>query len=78
MLFRSDDLYTALLPGSANRGAIDYPALLAGRPQPPAGRQPSTGQTDGSGYQLYRVGDAVASRNIHAAILDSLRLCAAI
>jgi 2,4-dienoyl-CoA reductase-like NADH-dependent reductase (Old Yellow Enzyme family) len=74
----NDDLYTALLPGSANRGAIDYPALLAGRPQPPAGRQPSTGQTDGSGYQLYRVGDAVASRNIHAAILDSLRLCAAI
>ena len=26
-------------------------------------------------YQLFRVGDAVASRNIHAAIYDSLRLC---
>ena len=41
---------------------------LAGRPQGidanPAGR-----------YQLFRVGDAVASRNIHAAIYDSLRLC---
>jgi len=24
---------------------------------------------------LFRVGDAVASRNIHAAIYDSLRLC---
>ena len=26
-------------------------------------------------YQLFRVGDAVAARNIHAAIYDSLRLC---
>jgi hypothetical protein len=26
---------------------------------------------------LFRVGDAVASRNIHAAIYDSLRLCQA-
>ncbi len=26
-------------------------------------------------FQLFRVGDAVASRNIHAAIYDSLRLC---
>lgn len=29
-------------------------------------------------YQLYRVGDAVACRNIHAAIYDSLRLCKAL
>ena len=26
-------------------------------------------------FQLFRVGDAVASRNIHAAIYNSLRLC---
>jgi len=26
-------------------------------------------------YLLYRVGDAVSSRNVHAAIYDSLRLC---
>jgi N-methyl-L-proline demethylase len=64
----NDELYFALVPGSANGGAVDYPALLAGRPQPAAG----------NGYQLFRVGDAVASRNIHAAIFDSLRLCAAI
>lgn len=25
-------------------------------------------------YQLFRIGDAVASRNIHAAILDACRL----
>ena len=27
------------------------------------------------GYLLYRIGDAVSSRNIHAAIYDALRLC---
>jgi N-methyl-L-proline demethylase len=64
----NDGLYHALVPGSANDGAIDYPSLLVGRPQPPGG----------DGYQLFRVGDAISSRNIHAAIFDSLRLCAAI
>jgi 2,4-dienoyl-CoA reductase-like NADH-dependent reductase (Old Yellow Enzyme family) len=64
----NDELYFDLVPGSANGGAVDYPALLAGRPQPAVG----------NGYQLFRVGDAVTSRNIHAAIFDSLRLCAAI
>jgi N-methyl-L-proline demethylase len=63
-----DDLYFALKPGSTNRGEVDYPALLAGRPQA------LTNNADGR-YQLFRVGDAVASRNIHAAIYDSLRLC---
>jgi hypothetical protein len=46
---------------------VDYPALIAGRPQ-------SLGE-GGAGYQLFRIGDAVASRNIHAAIYDALRLC---
>jgi hypothetical protein len=26
-------------------------------------------------FRLYRIGDAVASRDVHAAILDALRLC---
>ena len=26
-------------------------------------------------YRLFRIGDAVAGRNIHAAIYDALRLC---
>jgi len=26
-------------------------------------------------YLVFRVGDAVAGRNIHAALFDSLRLC---
>jgi 2,4-dienoyl-CoA reductase-like NADH-dependent reductase (Old Yellow Enzyme family) len=63
-----DDLYLALKPGSTNRGEVDYPALLAGRLQTIAPNP------DGR-YQLFRIGDAVASRNIHAAIYDALRLC---
>jgi len=26
-------------------------------------------------YRLFRIGDAVTSRNIHAAVYDALRLC---
>lgn len=61
------ELYFALKPFSSNRGETDLRALAAGKPQElvrnPEGR-----------FRLYRVGDAVASRNIHAAIYDSLRL----
>jgi 2,4-dienoyl-CoA reductase-like NADH-dependent reductase (Old Yellow Enzyme family)/thioredoxin reductase len=63
-----DELYFALKEASSNRGEVDYQALLAGRPQ--ALRSNPQG-----GYQLFRIGDAVASRNIHAAIYDALRLC---
>ena len=64
----ADELYFELKPQSSNRGEIDLDALIAGRPQGIA--------TNPSGsFQLFRVGDAVASRNIHAAIYDSLRLC---
>ena len=63
-----DDLYFALKEGSSNRGEVDYHALIAGRPQ-----QVVT-NPDGA-YRLYRIGDAVSSRNIHAAIYDALRLC---
>ncbi|RDD61347.1 NADH:flavin oxidoreductase [Ferruginivarius sediminum] len=62
-----DELYFDLKDGSANRGEVDYDALLAGRPQP-------VGQGANGGYWLVRIGDAVASRNIHAAIYDALRV----
>ena len=62
-----DDLYLDLKNSSLNAGEIDYRALIGGRPQQVV-RNP-----DGS-YRLYRIGDAVASRNIHAAIYDALRL----
>jgi 2,4-dienoyl-CoA reductase-like NADH-dependent reductase (Old Yellow Enzyme family) len=64
----ADELYFELKPGSSNLGEIDLEALLAGDPQN------KVNNPDGR-YQLFRVGDAVASRNIHAAIYDSLRLC---
>jgi len=60
-----DDLYFALKPHSANGGAVDYDALVAGSPQPMNGA---------GGFQLYRIGDAVSSRSTHAAIYDALRL----
>jgi len=63
-----DELYHALKPGSVNRGAVDYAALVAGRPQD------AVANPDGT-YRLWRIGDAVASRNVHAAIYDALRLC---
>jgi hypothetical protein len=38
--------------------------------------RPQTLATNPSGrYRLFRVGDAVAGRNIHAALYDALRLC---
>lgn len=64
----ADELYFALKDGSVNLGEVDLDALIAGRPQ-------SLGDDRAGGYRLFRVGDAVASRNIHAAIYDSLRLC---
>jgi 2,4-dienoyl-CoA reductase-like NADH-dependent reductase (Old Yellow Enzyme family)/thioredoxin reductase len=66
-----DDLYFELRDGSVNLGEVDYQALIAGRPQEVV-RNP-----DGT-YRLYRIGDAVAARNTHAAIYDALRLAKAI
>ena len=65
-----DDLYFALKPLSSNLGAVDYPDLVAGRPQ-------AVKTNEGGAFQLFRIGDAVASRNIHAAIYDGLRLAMA-
>ncbi|MDD1962937.1 NADH:flavin oxidoreductase [Pseudomonas sp. 39004] len=62
-----DELYFQLCPLSSNEGAVEYMDLIAGRPQTVARRN------DGR-FQLFRIGDAVASRNTHAAIYDALRL----
>ena len=61
-----DDLYFALKPLSSNLGAVDQLALIEGRPQALNGGP--------EGFQLFRIGDAVSARNIHAAIYDALRL----
>jgi N-methyl-L-proline demethylase len=61
-----DELYWALLPSSKNLGEVDYDALVEGRPQM------VVRNADGR-FRLFRVGDAVHSRNIHAAVYDGLR-----
>jgi len=62
-----DALYFDLKPHSRNGGEVDYEALIRGAPQTVV-RNPD------SRFVLYRIGDAVASRNIHAAVYDALRL----
>jgi 2,4-dienoyl-CoA reductase-like NADH-dependent reductase (Old Yellow Enzyme family)/thioredoxin reductase len=62
-----DDLYEALREESLNGGEIDLDAFVAIAPQQLV-RNP-----DGR-YRLYRIGDAVTSRNIHAAMYDARRL----
>ena len=62
-----DDLYFELKPGSRNLGEVSYEELIAGTPQ-------SVERNPEGAYQLFRIGDAVAARNTHAAIYDALRL----
>ncbi|MGC1428475.1 MAG: NADH:flavin oxidoreductase [Albidovulum sp.] len=62
-----DELYFDLKPLSVNRGEVDHDALIQGDLQQVGG-----GPCDG--FQLFRIGDAVAARNTHAAIYDALRL----
>jgi len=60
------ELYLELKPLSRNLGAVDYKALI-NQQNPIQTRNP-----DGK-FDLFRIGDAVASRNIHAGIYDALR-----
>ena len=64
----NEDLYLELQPHSVNLGEVDLYAmadfvspLIETNPQ---GR-----------FQLFRVGDAWTSRNVHAAMLDAMRFC---
>lgn len=64
----ADGPYQALIERSRNLGEVNIEALVAGRPQR------SQVNPDGR-FMLFRIGDAVASRDIHAALLDANRLC---
>ena len=66
-----DEVYYTLKPLSANLGEVDYDALLAARPQ-------RVERNAEGKFSLFRIGDAVASRNIHAAVYDALRLMSTI
>lgn len=62
-----DELYFELKPLSKNLGETSYDQLLAGEPQ-------SVARNAEGKFQLFRIGDAVAARNTHAAIYDGLRI----
>lgn len=62
-----DELYFELKPLSSNGGEVSYEQLLAGETQ-------SVVRNAEGKFQLFRIGDAVAARNTHAAIYDGLRL----
>ena len=61
------DLYFEMKPESTNLGAVDYGAFVSGDLQ-------SIVRNEKGSFQLFRIGDAVSGRNIHAAIYDGLRL----
>ena len=63
-----DAVYHVLKPGSRNGGQLNHEAMIEGR-------SPFDVQAPETGYLLARIGDAVASRNIHAALYDALRIC---
>ncbi len=60
------EVYFDLVEGSVNGGEVDYEALVAGRMQSVETGAPGE-------YQLFRIGDAVSARNIHAAVFDGVR-----
>jgi len=64
----NDELYHALKPLSRNLGELDLVAMVEAKPQRIV--------TNSAGaFALYRIGDAWAARNVHAATLDAMRLC---
>jgi len=60
-----DGVFHDLRAASLNDGVTDIDRLLAGQPQD---LQPGR-------FALHRIGDAVASRDLHASIFDAYRLC---
>jgi 2,4-dienoyl-CoA reductase-like NADH-dependent reductase (Old Yellow Enzyme family) len=63
------EVFERLRTRASNEGVTDLDAMVAARPQPPGASQ---------GFELHRIGDAVASRNINAAMLDAVRICSAL
>lgn len=65
-----DRIYFNLKPLSRNRGAVNYDALIEGGVD---GGDIFPLADPNAAFILYRIGDAVAARNIHAAIYDAGR-----
>ena len=66
-----DEIYHALKHESRNAGEIDHEAMVLGE-------FPYVESNAQGKYWLARLGDAVAGRNIHAALYDALRHCKAL
>ncbi|MBF0278647.1 MAG: NAD(P)-binding protein [SAR324 cluster bacterium] len=64
----NDDIFFELKSASQNHGQIDFKELTGFKPQT---LKPNP---DGK-FKLFRIGDAVASRNIHASMYEARRLC---
>jgi pyruvate/2-oxoglutarate dehydrogenase complex dihydrolipoamide dehydrogenase (E3) component len=64
----NDELYEALKPGSRNSGEHDLRAHAEGKLAAPL-------RNANGRFDLFKVGDAWASRNMHAAMLDARRIC---
>ena len=62
-----DELYFNLVPLSKNEGEINYDKFIKGEEQ-------NIIKNNKKKFNLYRIGDAISSRNIHAAIYDALRI----
>ena len=62
-----DELYFNLVSFSKNEGEVNYSKFIKGEIQ-------NIIKNKNNKFNLYRIGDAVSSRNIHAAIYDALRL----
>lgn len=60
------DLFDALRAHAVNHGVVEIQALAQAEKQP---------KMDGHGFYLYRIGDAISSRNVQAAMFDAARLC---
>lgn len=67
-----DDLFDELAKQATNGGTIDMERWLR------AEDQASFKEIERSAYNLFRIGDCVSSRGIHAAMLDANRLCQSI
>ncbi len=63
-----EQLYYDLKPISRNLGHVDHDALIDGR-------NPFSDINPDGRFMLARLGDAIAGRNIHAALYDALRIC---
>ena len=68
--YPADDLFHDLRQRSSNEGVTNLQNWVAGH-----GTQTDKVTNPDATFELHRIGDALSSRNIHAAVNDALRLC---